>query len=234
MSDKSGRLFTVAVAAIFLGCLGLGIWQVQRLQWKEALLARIDERMALPAVPLPAAADWTVFDYRRVRVSGRFLHDREQILGPRSHRRQSGYHVITPFRLDDGRLMLINRGWVPSAARDPAVRTDGQVGGQLKLEGVLRADFKRGTWTPDYDAGAGLWYWYDIAGMARVTGLGLLPLVLEAAAGERTDSLPVGGVSDVRIPNNHLQYAITWFSLAAVSVVMYLFYWRRRRVGDAP
>lgn len=231
MSTLSSRLFSLAVAAIFLFCLGLGSWQVQRLQWKEALLARMAAQIAAPPEALPLSpADWRALDFRRFKVEGRFRHDLEQILGPRSHRREQGYHVLTPFALADGRLLLVNRGWVPLGARDPARRAQGQVTGGQSLSGVLRADLKPGRWTPEYDAKARLWFWYDLSGIARVTGLELLPVVLQAdRAEELPGGLPIAGVTNIDIPNNHLQYAITWFALAAVTLVMFVIFRLRTR-----
>lgn len=233
MTALSSRLFTVAVAAVFLGCLGLGAWQVQRLHWKEDLLARMAAQMTAPSAVLPVSpADWRALDYRRFEINGRFRHDLEQILGPRSHRRVSGYHVLTPFVLADGRMLLVNRGWVPQAARDPARRPQGQLDGPQSLSGVLRSDLKRGQWTPDYDAKARLWYWYDVAGIARVSGLKLLPVVLQADAAELPGGLPIAGVTNIDIANNHLQYAITWFALAAVALVMFVIF--RLRTDKEP
>jgi surfeit locus 1 family protein len=228
MTVFSSRLFAATIAVIFLGCLGLGTWQVQRLRWKEDLLARIAVQMAKPAAPLPASpADWRALDFRRFEINGRFRHDQEQLLGPRSHRGNPGYHVITPFALADGRLLLVNRGWVPLAARAPERRPRGQLAGPQTLSGVLRADFKRGQWTPDYDAKARLWFWYDVAGMANLTGLELLPVVLRQDAGAAPGGLPIGGGIKITIANNHLQYALVWYALAAVTAVMFAIHRRR-------
>lgn len=228
MTALSSRLFILVMAGVVLGCLALGTWQLQRLSGKQDLLARIAERMAAPPEFLPAISqNWRALDFRRYRASGQFLHGQELILGPRSYRHEPGYHVLTPFVLDDGRILLVNRGWVPLNARDPGRRPQGQSGARLTLSGVLRSAFKRGFWTPDYDAKARLWYWYDVAGMARVTGLKLLPAVLQADAGGVPGGLPIGGVTKTAIANNHLQYAILWYALAAVIAAMFaIFRWR--------
>jgi surfeit locus 1 family protein len=235
VSGRASLLFTLSMTAVLLGCLGLGTWQLQRLQWKQALLDRIAVQMAAPAATLPETPeDWRPLDFRRFTISGHYLHEHEQILGPRSYRGQSGYHVITPFRLTDTRLLLVNRGWVPPGARDPGRRAEGQLRGSQTVTGVLRAEFARGTWTPDYDAGARLWFWYDVAGIAGVTGLALLAPVLQLDAGTVAGGLPIGGITDIAIPNNHLQYAITWLALALVTLVMFVIFRLRTNKEDRP
>ncbi|HZD24946.1 MAG TPA: SURF1 family protein [Alphaproteobacteria bacterium] len=228
--------FGLVCLVLLSAFLSLGIWQLERLAWKRELLHRIHARMTGAPVPLPEeTANLQAFDYRRVKVHGRFIMRKTQLLGPRTHNGASGYHLLTPLRLDDGRILMVNRGWVPAGSAGN-VRS-----GRLKppdeprhIEGVLRTDLHKGFWTPEHDADAGLWFWYDIAGLSRQTGLDLMPAVLEAAPLPDAPALPAAGVTRVDIPNDHLQYALTWFGLAAVVVAMYLawLYRRRRTAGE--
>jgi surfeit locus 1 family protein len=222
--------FTLFCIAAFVLACGLGTWQVQRLGWKRDLIATIEARRAQPPVRLPAEfgdpEDW---NFRAVRVSGRYRHDQEQFLGPRSYKSQSGFHVLTPFSTADGRQLLVNRGWVPAEREGWERRTADESEGAVSLTGYLRTGFARGAFTPDHDARARLWYWYDLDGLAKETGLDLLPVVLEItepSAGP--GGLPIAAASEIDLPNNHLQYAITWYGLAAVVLVMYGFWYRRR------
>lgn len=103
--------------------LGLGTWQLERLEWKETLIAEYLARRAAPPIALPdPIGDPVALDNRRVRLVGRFLHDRELYLGARSYKDEVGFHVVTPFRLDDGRAVMVDRGWVPARSRFPAWR----------------------------------------------------------------------------------------------------------------
>lgn len=209
--------------------LGLGIWQLQRMAWKEKLIAEVQAGMT--AAPLPLAAhlnNLPALNYRRVRLSGHFLHDREVYVGPRSYQGRSGLHVLTPLRLAGGATILVNRGWIPGNRRDPASRASGQIAGLVTVQGILRSKLRRGAWTPDYDSGAGQWFWYDIEGIAKAQGLELAAAVVQADAQANPGGLPIGGVAQPALRNDHLQYALTWFSLAAVLLVIFVLAHRRK------
>ena len=212
--------------------LSLGIWQMQRLAWKEDLLAGIRAGLAAPPVSLEAHLDNPgVLAHRPVTVRGTFLHDLEAHITPRTFRGTPGLHVITPLRLANGAAVLVNRGWIPNQRRDSASRPGGQVSGVVTVNGILRAEFDQGFWTPEHDAKAQLWFWYDVAGMARARGLDLPPLVILADATIYPGGLPVGGVAQASVRNDHLQYAITWFLLAAVVAAIFGLA-HRRKDGD--
>ncbi|MDP6344918.1 MAG: SURF1 family protein [Alphaproteobacteria bacterium] len=222
-----------ALAATLSGLLvllALGGWQLQRLAWKRELIAKIEAGMSAPPIALPAgAAALAANDYRRVRLTGVFLHDREAHVGPRSRGGRPGVHVLTPLRLADERTVLVNRGWVPDDRRDPAARPGGQLAATVAVAGILRARLLPGAWTPDYDVGADMWFWYDVNDIARRRGLRLLPAVLEAGPAGNPGGLPLGGVSRLDIRNDHLQYAITWFALAAGLLAVFVLAHRRGR-----
>ncbi len=210
------------VAALLLS--GLGAWQLQRLGEKRALIARIDAALSAPATVLPAAlADPPAWDYRRVAVRGRYLPDKDQRLGPRVREGRAGVHVLTPFRLDDGRVLLVNRGWIPTGMAAPAA------GGADRLTGVLRTRFRRGAFVPEHQPGSDMWFWYDLPGLSAALQHELMPAVLELDAAGPASEPPYAGTTVVDIPNNHLQYALTWFALAGVVLVMLLVYRRQRR-----
>ncbi len=210
--------------------LSLGIWQLQRMAWKDALTAEMQAGLTAAPVRLDGRSDdLAALNYRPVQVRGRFLHDREAFLGPRSHQGQSGLHVLTPLRLESGATILINRGWIPNGRRDPASRAQGQLQGLVEVQGILRSQLKQGTWTPDYDAKADLWFWYDIVGIARSRDLNLPKGVVQADGRANPGGLPIGGVAQPALVNSHLQYAITWFSLAAVLLAVFLLAHRRGR-----
>lgn len=219
---------TVCTGIALVILLTLGTWQLQRLQWKQALIEDMEAGLAAPPVTLPGSdVDLATYDYRRISVIGRYLHGKEQHLGPRQWKHVSGQHLLTPLILTDGRHLLINRGWIPAeVGADGAIaRPDGTV----TLTGILRTRFGKGVFTPDYDSARQLWFWYDVEGIAAEIGLPLLPAVLELdPAGASAPTLPIGGVTKVVITNNHLQYALTWYGLAAALVVVFIFFQRQR------
>lgn len=223
-------LFTVPALAVLFG---LGTWQLDRLDWKQGQIAARQARSTAPAIFLPREiADPQALEFRRVRLAGRFLHEAEMYLTGRTFRRQVGVHVVTPMVLADGRGLLVDRGWVPMARKDPASRAEGQAEAPVVVEALLRT----GGWTgsamfrPDNRPEDNTWFWVDPEAMAAWAGLENPVTAVYAAAGpaENPGGLPVGGQTRVTLRNDHLQYAITWYALAVALVVIYgLYHWRR-------
>jgi surfeit locus 1 family protein len=219
----------ITVLAVAL-CIGLGIWQIQRLAWKEALLADIESGLSAPPRPLPAAlSEPRAWSYVRVTVTGRFDHGRELHLYAANTGGRPGYHILTPLLREDGPAVLVDRGWVPPAAKDPAARAAGQVAGTVTLSGIARIPTGPGPLTPDPDIPGNQWFAVDLPAMAAVLEMPLAPILVEADDTPNPGGLPVGGQTRLDIPNNHLTYAITWFLLALSAAVIYVVYVRRRR-----
>lgn len=230
---RATLVFVFAGLAILIA---LGTWQMERRMWKADLIATMDARLALPPIPVSDfIARNAAEDYRPVSASGTFRHDQEMYLAARSYKSQLGYHVVTPLILDDGKIVvLVDRGWVPSDRQSPASRAAGQVAGPVTIAGIARAQTKPGLFTPDNRPDQNLWYWADLPAMAAHAGLAqAAPLLLEAGPAENPGGLPIGGQTFINLPNNHLQYAITWYSLAVVLAVIYLVSRRRNGAGSA-
>ncbi|WP_149739658.1 SURF1 family protein [Rhizobium sp. RU20A] len=227
--------------AAFAILLSLGTWQVERLVWKEALLATIAERRAAPPAPLAdieaAAAAGQDIDYRTVTATGTFEHGRERHFLA-TWNGESGFYVFTPLTLADGRSLFINRGFVPYDRKDPAKRSEGQVAGPVTVTGLARPPLaaKPSLLVPDNDAAKNVFYWKDLAAMTTSAGLDparTLPLFVDADATPNPGGLPIGGVTQVDLPNNHLQYAVTWYGLALALAGVVLVAWVRRRSAPA-
>lgn len=207
--------------------LGLGIWQMQRLEWKEGLIAKIAARVDAPPVALAEIEKRTgdEVEYARVRVRGTFHHDAEQLIWAPDPRQGPGYHVYTPLQLDDGRFMLVNRGYVTEALRSASARPEGQIAGEVAVIGLMREPPQRGMFSPDHDGKTGVWFWRDFDGMARAA-LGpeagkAVRLFLDAEAEPANPGgWPQGGTTRLTLPNRHLEYALTWFGLAATLVAV--------------
>lgn len=227
---------TVCTIPSLMVLIGLGIWQMQRLEWKEALIADRAERTTAPAVALSAVpeAGWRAFELRAVRTSGVYRHDKSLEIASRTLKGRPGVHVITPLVLADGAgTVLVNRGWAPpKGARDAAEFR--RPAGVVLVEGFLRAGEKTSDWVPDNEPANDVWFFADAPAMANARGLDAVkPYVIELAptaaglAGAR--GYPIAGQTITEIRNNHLQYAVTWFGLAATLVVIYVVYHLRRR-----
>lgn len=237
-----GAVLLVALAlAAFAVLIGLGTWQVKRLHWKEALIATIEARVAAAPRPLAeiealAAREGDV-DYWPVSLSGTFRHEGERHFFA-THKGHSGYFVHTPLALADGRLVLVNRGFVPFERKDPATRMTGQVSGPQQIAGLARNPVaeKPNALMPDNDPAKNVFYWKDLEAMAATSGVGAvgdyLPFFVDADNAPNPGGLPVGGVTIVSMPNSHLQYAVTWYGLAAaLAGVVGAWLWRRRRAA---
>ncbi|WP_173931060.1 SURF1 family protein [Chelativorans sp. Marseille-P2723] len=231
---RTWLLLAFSIPALAL-LLALGTWQVQRLHWKEALLARMDERIASEPVSLEEiaalAAQGQDVDYRPTKLEGTFLHNSERHYFA-TWQGQSGFFVHTPLRLPDDHVIFVNRGFVPYDRKDPATRAEGQVAGVVQISGLARVapEEKPSFIVPDNDPSKNIFYWKDLPAMARSAGLAgadVLPFYVDADDAENPGGLPVGGVTLLNLPNNHLQYAITWYGLAfALVCVLAVWFWR--------
>lgn len=214
---SNGVLLLISLAALvlFAGFVALGVWQVERLEWKRALIARVDARIHAAPKAAPAPADWVGIDpasqeYRRVTLTGRFDHAAETLVRA-STARGSGYWVMTPFRTDRGFTVLVNRGFVTPEERQRHNRPDGE----SHIIGLVRITEPGGGFLRRNDPAGGQWYSRDVAAIATARHLDqVAPYFVDAEAGGTAP--PVGGMTVVHFANNHLGYALTWFALAAM------------------
>ena len=216
--------------------IGLGTWQVQRLHWKLDLIARVDARVHAPAVAAPDRSQWADInaensEYKHVQVSGTFLNDKEtQIYA--STALGAGYWVLTPLKLADGTIVIINRGFVPTEMRNPATRPESRTGTDTTVTGLLRISEPKGTLLRSNVPAEERWYSRDVAAIAAARGLqNVAPYFIDADDTKNPGGLPVGGLTQITFHNSHLVYAITWYGLAAMTLglAVYLVYFERRR-----
>ncbi|WP_428673923.1 SURF1 family protein [Reyranella sp.] len=228
---------TIVMLPIFLFSLSLGVWQMERRAWKRDILDRIATNQAAAPLTLDELlkGDPLRFEYGRVRVSGRFLHDREFFLAARSLKNKVGMQVVTPLRTDDGVIVLFDRGWIPSEKKEPARRAEGQLPGKVDLVGVVRRSQIKRQFAPDNDPARNFWFHVDVPLMRQMAGGQPDPVLdsffLEADATANPGGVPIGGQTRLDIPNDHLQYAITWFLIALAGAGVYLAYhWENGRL----
>jgi surfeit locus 1 family protein len=220
---------------------GLGVWQLERLQWKRALLADLDHafRNATPVSLADAEASLMqdpAKDYVRVGLNGTFDHSGERFLFS-SRDAVPGWHVLTPFVTSDRRLVLVDRGFIPERLKPPDERTQGQIAGKTKLEGFLRKARPPGLFTPANRPNENVWYWPDVP--AILTSLAHRPelqpsnYVVQALPSQNSPAWPrAEAPNPAVIPNNHLQYALTWFALALILAVMSFMVFRNARESE--
>jgi surfeit locus 1 family protein len=225
-------LFTIAVV---LFCAALGAWQLERLEWKRGLIAQREAATAAaPVAPPRTLLEARALEFHRIFDEGVFGHDKEIFLNAIAPKGAAGFDVLTPLREAGGRIVFVNRGFVPTDLKDPVKRAAGQPAGTVRVAGVLRLPpEKKPNWfVPDNRADRNDWFWIDLPAIGAAAGLAnVAPFTIEADATANPGGWPKGGVTPLVLPNDHLQYAITWFSLAIAALVIYLLSQRRGAQG---
>lgn len=236
-------VLAVLGALLFAAFVALGTWQVHRRAWKHDLIARVDARVHAEPVAVPPRADWPTVnaahdEYRRVSLEGTFDT-------PRSVRTRAstelgmGSWLLTPLRQPNGDVVIVNRGFVtPGWCGGKATCAVGPEG-MVRVTGLLRISEPKGAFLQDNRPAEDRWFSRDVAAIARAKGLGdaAAPFFVDAdrasSPGRSGDDGPVGGLTVIAFPDNHLQYAITWYALALLTLVGAWVAWRdqrRRRV----
>jgi surfeit locus 1 family protein len=222
---------TVFTVPVLLLLLGLGSWQIERLFWKRELIAERQAAVAAAPVAAPRSMEEARgMEFHHVTDEGVFLHDKEIFLGATSEAGRNGYQVLTPLQEPQGRIVFVNRGFIPADLKDPAKRAGGQVSRTVRVQGLLRLppERKPAWFLPDNRADLNYWFWVDLPAMAAADKLDrVAPFYIDADATPNPDGWPKGGVTHLELRNDHLQYAVTWFSLAVALVVIYFLYHRR-------
>jgi len=223
----------IAAGLMFAGFFALGTWQIFRLQWKLALIERVEQRVHAAPVAAPAIAQWPQLnaeadDYRRVQLSGVYLQGSDtQVLA--SLDRGIGYWVLTPLCTADGGIVMVNRGfiragsggWAPqpapaAAAADACGAARAAGNAQASITGLLRLSEASGRLRQN-EPDRNYWYTRDVHAIARMRGLpAVAPYFVDAdaVAGAAAEGQPIGGLTVVSFPNSHLVYAVTWYALA--------------------
>jgi surfeit locus 1 family protein len=212
---------TIATLILVAILTALGVWQVQRLHWKLALIDTMNRHLRAPPLPLDTilGMDPDAAQYRRVALDGQFLNRDEAYVFTTGAGGAPVYHMLTPFRAGDGKVLMVDRGEVPAPG------AGGEIDGPTHVVGVWRLPDRPGFFTPKPDREKNVWYARDLAGIAAARHLSLAaPDLIEADTTPNPGGWPKGGQTVVDLPNNHLSYAVTWFGLAAGLIGVYLAY----------
>ncbi len=216
--------------------IGLGVWQLHRLAWKEGLIAAVEARAHAAPAAVPPPAEWAAlkpseYEYRHVAAHGVYDYSHQEFVfsaleEPRGRYGGVGYYVMTPLRLAGGEAIVVNRGFVPDTMKSAAEKGPA---GDADVVGLMRASEPRNLFTPADEPQRGVFYARDTEALARAMGLSVYaPFIIDADAGP--DPLPEGGETRLTFTNNHLSYAFTWFGLAAALAGVFGAYaWGQRR-----
>jgi surfeit locus 1 family protein len=226
----------------FTTCVGLGTWQVQRLAWKEGVIAALATANAqAPLTALPKdEAELAALQFRRITLSGTWRDDVEFHIAPRYFKGKFGYWIITPLKLADGRIVLVNRGWVPGAKKLVETRPGSSVKGRATIDGIVRIGPERSYFTPVSQPEKNIWFGRDIADIAAFTKLdNVIPAMVDVVEKEQNPTadgrllepvskLPIASDGTIRLRNDHLSYVLTWYSIALGILVNFLVYHRKK------
>jgi surfeit locus 1 family protein len=229
-------VFTLVGIAILVG---LGIWQLDRKVWKENLIASMTARLGQAPENLPARETWSSLtparnEFKRVTFPAEFLPGEEALVYAASSAfrpdvKGPGYWVFAPARLAGGSLVVVNRGFVPLERKDSATRAMPASLGSIDIVGVLRWPEARGMFTPADDVTGNVWYLRDSAAIAAAKHWpNAAPFYVEQESPQPANGFPKPGKLVVNLPDNHLQYAITWFGLALALAGVYVVWLGRR------
>jgi surfeit locus 1 family protein len=238
--SRGARAFIATLIALpmFVVLIGLGVWQVQRLDVKRQFEAQRERGYGAEPIELPARdSNLQGLAWRRVFVKGRFDHANEFHLWT-IREGQPGYEVLTPLTRTDnaaGQVILVDRGFVPVSRKQLATRAEGAVTGEVTIHGFTRIDLDARTpVTPANEPATNTWYSVDYAAMGNHAGLFIRPFVVVADATPNPGGLPIGTAAPPPVPNRHLGYAVTWFGLAAALAVIYFLALRRQFAAPRP
>ena len=240
MSERLRSLLVPALFTLVAGSIlvGLGVWQLHRMAWKDAIVARIEARTKAAPQRLPPPSAWDDlkpqdYEYRRVTLSGRFDNGEEAYI-LRASADGPVFHVVTPLKLEGGGTVLVDRGSVPAERRDPATRTAGLPSGLVTITGLMRPPEGRNAFTPPDAPAKREFFTRDPGAIAAHFDLtDPAPFVVDADATLNPGGWPKGGDTIVEVPNNHFSYALTWFGLALGLLTVFVS-WVWKRLSDPP
>ncbi len=221
---------TLFAIPTFIILILLGSWQVQRMNWKHEIISSFEEQMLkAPVLPPSGNVDISKWRYTRVKATGRFLHEKEVLLTGRPFEGTAGFHVITPFLFGNNRAILVNRGWIPEKLRKKTKRPETLPLGQVVVEGILRGDNRKGYFVPENEPDNEVWMYVNTKQIAAYRKIDPVPsYYVDQIREPGPYKLPIGATAEIKVRNEHLKYAVTWFLLAATLLVIYFVYHTQR------
>jgi surfeit locus 1 family protein len=221
---------TVAAALGIALFVAAGNWQRGRMEQKLALRAQLDAAAGQAAVALPAPADWDAWRYRPVLASGAFDAKHQILLDNRIVAGRIGYEVVTPLKLDDGRVVLVNRGWLPGGATRTVPPDAPPPVAPVSVTGRVNVPTPRYLELSDDTVQGVVWQNLDPERFARATGLSVLPIVVEQTrALDASDTLARQWPAPDTGADKHRIYMLQWYAFAALTALLWLFFTFRRK-----
>ena len=213
-------LFNIFVFFFITLLFSLGTWQLYRLQWKQDLISQIDRGLKSTPIKYTKTVN---NNYQRVFLEGQYNFENQIYLYSLNKKGQPGFDVITPFQTLDSENILINRGWINKEMKNKA---EINLVNKNLTQGLLRKIVKKNMFKPDNDIEKNVWFSININEIQEITGKNFSNFVLFLE--DKTINLPTPKKITIDVPNNHLKYAITWYSIS-ISIFFYFLYFRRQQ-----
>ena len=214
---------------IFTMLISFGTWQVKRLFWKEALIQ--DYLTQSKSNPITIANELdksSINEFKSIVILGRFIHDNEIYITGKTYEGNAGFHVVTPFKMENNKLVLINRGWVSESYKNPDKRKFSLTKGLVKLTGIIRHPQQKGYFVPENDGKNGFWFTIIPEQIFDHINITSNPIIdnyyIDALRIGKKLTLPIGVDGEPKFRNQHLSYAITWYGLALSLLFVYFSY----------
>ena len=220
---------TIFSILIFLMLITFGTWQVKRLFWKEALIKNyLTQSQSNPIIDPAELENPLINEFKSIGILGRFMHSNEIYITGKTYEGNAGFHVVTPFKMENNKIILINRGWVSESYKNPDKRKFSLTKDLVKLKGIIRYPQKKGYFVPENDGINGFWFTIipnQIFDFLNITSNPIIDKYYIDALriGEKL-TLPIGVDGEPKFRNQHLSYAITWYGLALSLLIVYFSY----------
>jgi surfeit locus 1 family protein len=231
MTTKKQKItFTIFLSAIAFGLFGLSIWQIKRLNWKNDLVSKFNQQIAKEHLALNSKKNLDIAndEYQIFTAKGRFIHQSEIYLGPRYQKKKQGFFILTPFKLADNSLILVNRGWIIKDNKSKDKRPESLSKKMQNIKIMLRKGQYQKRFIPDNDPKENFWFWLDMQGISEYLKYDFGSFYFDQMPDDNSSNSGVKAVGTDKITfrNDHLSYAITWFVLAIFAFLVILFYIR--------
>ncbi len=218
-------IFTIPALILLLS---LSYWQFERLHWKNNLIEEITKQTQLPAIDLPENIDLSEMLYRKVKLQGEFIHDQEMHMygGARQFKGENGYYILTPIKLSNNKIIIINRGWVNEKQKEAKTRPETLTEGMVEVEGSIMKSEEKPLYVHDNQPNRNLWFYVDLNEMKNFLKEPVEKFYIMAK--EIPGTSPRGRNLEPNIRNHHLGYALTWLFSAISLMVIYVIYHKKR------
>ena len=220
---------TVFFVFSFIILVSLGTWQIKRLIWKNDLISFYLKQSTNNIINLHKENFVSEeIEYRKVRLTGKFLNKMEVHITGKTYEGNAGFHVITPFLMQNGNYVLVNRGWVSENYKEAKSRTFSLINEETSIIGLIRYPQKKGYFVPKNEPDNGFWFTIKPTEIKKHLKIDketfITKFYIDALRKGKKINLPIGIKEKINIRNQHLSYAITWYSLAIVLMIIYLSY----------